>query len=146
VRHDDVDRQSLESQRSRQRRLGDRRRVVWGTFVSAANEQPDAVTWPRALFELANLEGSGRFGERLAVCTRHRGQHVRHGRPGDEWCQALPPHRRGPRPSRLRGEPATAALRVVVELDTEALGEAIGSGLVLAFRRARAEERAERRP
>jgi hypothetical protein len=114
--------------------------------MSADGERSDPVSWPRAFFELASIEGSGRFGERLAVCTRHRGQHVRHGRPGDEWCQALPPHRRGPRPSRLRGEPAAAALRVVVERDTEALGEAIGSGLVLAFRRARAEERAERRP
>jgi hypothetical protein len=75
----------------------------------------DTWTWPRGLYELAALEGSGRSGERLMLCTAHRGRHVRHGPPGEEWCQALPPHRRGPRGSRLRHHETPAPIVVIIE-------------------------------
>jgi hypothetical protein len=85
----------------------------------------EPVTWPPGLFALAELPGSGRFGEVLAVCIRHGGRHVIHGseRTG-WWCQQLPPHRRSRRRSRMRGaetgpvetagvEPGAWAIRVV---------------------------------
>jgi hypothetical protein len=102
------------------------------------------ITWSSSLYALIAETGSGREHEVLEVCTQHRGQHVRHGRPADRWCQALPPQRDGPRPSRLRYEDpnATAA---VVELNEDRLGSVIAAGVVDGFRRARAEQRQERR-
>lgn len=106
--------------------------------------QREAITWPTDYYALIDEPGAGRDGDRLAVCVTHQGEHVRYICPdGESWCQALPPHRRGPRLSRLRGEPARSPARIEVT-NTDEVGEAIGSGLVLGFRRARAEQRAER--
>jgi hypothetical protein len=107
-------------------------------------------TWSADYYALIGEPGTGRSDDRLMLCTIHGERHVRHGNDRTGWwCQALEPHRRGPRPSRLRQSPEPPPLRVVVELDTETIGEAVGSGLVLAFRRVRAErtsQRAEREP
>lgn len=63
----------------------------------SAPYRPEPITWPSSLYELASLEGSGRYGELLATCAMHHGEHVVHGsaRTG-WWCQSLPPHRRRP--------------------------------------------------
>jgi hypothetical protein len=102
-------------------------------------------TWSADYFALASMEGTGRFGDRPAVCRLHDPPHVVYAPPnGEPWCQEIPPHRAGRRVSRLRHEESTAPT-VVVRLDEDRLGSVIADGVVDGFRRARAEQRAERR-
>lgn len=103
-----------------------------------------APSWSADYYALIDEPGSGRYGDRLAVCVAHEGEHVRYiCASGESWCQALEPHDPKRRPSCLRQSTEPPPLRVVIELDTEAIGEAIGSGIVLGWRRKGAEDHGE---
>ena len=98
----------------------------------AAGAHSDDTTkgrrWPTDLYALACEPGSGRWGEVLAVCVAHDGRHVLHGRPGDFWCQVMPP-----RSKRRRLAPIE-----------EPLGDLIEERVFRALRRAQAARQAER--
>jgi hypothetical protein len=107
-------------------------------------DRENAISWPDALYDLIGEPGSGREREVLEVCVEHQGQHVRHGPPFERWCQSLPPPRDGPRPSRLRHADTKPPI-VAVQLDEDRLGNVLADGVVAGFRRARVEQRRERR-
>lgn len=111
-----------------------------------ADGTTEALTWSASHYALIGEPGAGREHDVLAVCTDHQGAHIRYvdwRDPTVSWCQALPPQRR-PFPPAQRQGAGGEIVRVEIA-NTDQLGEAIGSGLVLAFRRARAEQREERR-
>lgn len=104
--------------------------------MSAGAAEAAACTWSSDLFGLIAEPDSGRETERLALCTLHQPPHVLHGRPGDEWCQALPPQRRPFRPER-RARSADETERV--QLDETRLGQILEEAMLSALRRAREE-------
>src|SRR5581483_5707190 len=100
---------------------------------STAPASTAPITWPIALYALVEL-GEGPPG-RLALCSRHRGQH--HYYLGG--CYMLEPRRRPfPSPEPL---PAATPAPIVVQLDAAELGRQVGEGLAAGFRLARAEAR-----
>lgn len=100
-------------------------------------------SWSPSYYTLITEPGSGRYGDRLMLCTLHQPPCIRHGRPGEEWCQQLPKHRR-PFPA-AEAAPQQSAQTITVQLDAAQLGQAVAEGVVTGFRIARAEQRAERR-
>lgn len=112
--------------------------------MPTTSQPPPPIAWPDDLYKLVSISDSGRSTEVLALCTQHHGEHVRHGRPGDDmWCAQLPAHRPVSRQARalarLREPPREPAGRVVI--DEEQLGQTIADAIVAGLRRARREER-----
>jgi hypothetical protein len=98
--------------------------------------------WPASYFALIGEPGTGREHDVLAVCRVHEPPHIVYVPPrGEPWCQELPAHDRRQRFSRLRDQPTPTPIRIEI-VNADDLGEAVGSGLVLAYRRVRAERKA----
>lgn len=113
------------------------------TAEAQGERSTQPITWPPGLYALIEL--GPRATDRLAVCIEHDGAHVRYidwRDPSVSWCQALPPHQPMRRTRCPDPEPSTT---VRVEIDEDRLGQVISDGVVAGFRRARAEQRQERR-
>jgi hypothetical protein len=102
----------------------------------AAPSAQTTPAWPASYYRLIDEPGAGRFGDRLMLCTIHDQRHIRHGRPGDEWCQSLEPHRRGPKPTRMHGAEHSPPRIVVVE-PGDVMVELVGAILDRATKRPR---------
>jgi hypothetical protein len=95
---------------------------------TAEGQSSALMTWSPHYYALISEPGSGRYGERLTLCTVHTPPCIRHGNDwAGWWCQRLPGQRR-PFPAE-EPKPAAPSATIVVQLDAAALGAAVAEGV-----------------